>query len=60
LTAIIITLGVIVVSVTILLHSAACALHVWAVDKHGKPSDKGMFYRYCRCAAKLIKLLVNL
>jgi hypothetical protein len=55
-----ITMGVIGVSATFLLHSLACGLHVEAVDEHGGPNDKGMFYRYCRCAAKPLKLLEKL
>jgi hypothetical protein len=36
-----------------LVHSAACVLHVWAVDSTRSP--RGRFYRYCLAVSRLTR-----
>jgi hypothetical protein len=48
----IVIFGTIGVAGTVLLHSAACDAHVWAVDRAKAP--RGWFYHYCRIVARLV------
>lgn len=54
-------LSVLMVMAALGLHSAACGMHVWAVDRMSNPemreSYRGPFYRYCKVMAEPLKSL---
>jgi H+/gluconate symporter-like permease len=61
--AILIVLMVIAVGASLLVHCAACELHVWAVDRMSNADEKkkyqGWFYRYAQKVSRPVLWLEN-